>query len=514
MSKDTEVDMKDVELNDIDQEKQPMTGGAANGDAGSPTCTEKNGSVKVKIPEETETKFTGLSKEELLRVAGTPGWVRTRWALLILFWLGWLGMLAGAVAIIVQAPRCKDIPAMNWWNYGPLYQIGNVQAFSESKNLKGVEDKIDRLSQLRVKGLVIGPIHVAPLDNLVSLNFEEISSDAGNLEQFKGLITAAHKKSINVILDLTPYYLGSGPWFTNVSVTNVAERLKSALVFWLNQGVDGIQLSGVERVASVVPSLWADIRAIVQNGTEGKRRILIGVTEKTSAVGVSELLNSTGVDLLLSGALRSKSMTATDRAQTVQQLLSSHNQTQLAWNIGDRTEGHLATLVGPDMVNFNQMLLLTLPGTPVFNYGDEIALADADTKSPTMLWDPLEDEETNGTAKEEKEQRLSCRSFFKTLSELRGKERSLQHGDYIPLFNSTSALAYLRQWDQSGRYVAAFNWGSDAVTLQLSHPDLPARAVVQMSTDKVNLVPDSTVALSELELGPGQAVLLQFPYIA
>lgn len=43
---------------------------------------------------------------------------------------------------------------------------------------------------------------------------------------------------------------------------------QSALVFWLNEGVDGVQLSGVERVASVVPSLWTDIRAIVQNGTE------------------------------------------------------------------------------------------------------------------------------------------------------------------------------------------------------------------------------------------------------
>ncbi|PNI45455.1 SLC3A2 isoform 9, partial [Pan troglodytes] len=31
-------------------------------------------------------KFTGLSKEELLKVAGSPGWVRTRWALLLLFW--------------------------------------------------------------------------------------------------------------------------------------------------------------------------------------------------------------------------------------------------------------------------------------------------------------------------------------------------------------------------------------------------------------------------------------------
>lgn len=71
----TEVDMKDVELNEVEQEKQPMTAGeAGNGDASSPTGTEKNGAVKVKMPDDAaESKFTGLSKEELLKVAGTPG---------------------------------------------------------------------------------------------------------------------------------------------------------------------------------------------------------------------------------------------------------------------------------------------------------------------------------------------------------------------------------------------------------------------------------------------------------
>lgn len=43
---------------------------------------------------------------------------------------------------------------------------------------------------------------------------------------------------------------------------------QSALVFWLDKGVDGVLLSGVERVASVVPSQWTDIRAIVQNRTD------------------------------------------------------------------------------------------------------------------------------------------------------------------------------------------------------------------------------------------------------
>lgn len=63
--------------------------------------------------------------------------MRTRWALLILFWLGWLGMLAGAIAIIIQAPRCEPLPALDWWNLGPLYQVGDVAAFTEAGNLKG-----------------------------------------------------------------------------------------------------------------------------------------------------------------------------------------------------------------------------------------------------------------------------------------------------------------------------------------------------------------------------------------
>lgn len=57
--------------------------------------------------------------------------MRTRFVLLILFWLGWVGMLAGAIVIIVQAPRCKPIPEMNWWNEGPLYQIPDTEAFAD-----------------------------------------------------------------------------------------------------------------------------------------------------------------------------------------------------------------------------------------------------------------------------------------------------------------------------------------------------------------------------------------------
>ncbi|KAK9534274.1 hypothetical protein VZT92_009329 [Zoarces viviparus] len=528
----TEADVSEADLDQEEQEKQPITGGgggdraedapSAGGEEAEPAdgaVMEKNGTVKLKIQdEEEEVKFTGLNKEELLRVAGTPGWVRTRWALLVVFWLGWLGMLGGAVLIVLQAPRCRDLPSSSWWNDGPLYQIGDIGAFSALKDLKGVEQKVGHLSQMKVRGLVVGPVHVAPADDVMSLRFEEVSSESGTLDQFKDLVQAAHKKGISVVLDLTPNYQGSsGPWFSNVSVTNVAERLKSALVFWMKQGVDGVQMSGVERVASMVPSLWTDIRAIVHNGTEDSpnKRVLIGVTERSSAEDVSTLLNSTGVDLLVSRVLlgpgSAGAADATELAQSVQLLYSSHSQLKLAWSLGGRDQGHLALLVVPALVKLHQLLLLTLPGTPVFNYGDEIGLMDEGTKFPRMLWDS--DEELNGTLKEEQAERRSCLQFFSALSQLRGEERSLLFGDFLLLFNSSSSLAYLRVWDQSERYLAAFNWAEEAVALHLSSAALPRRATVVLSTDGAVLPADGgDVDLTELRLGPGQAALLRFPY--
>lgn len=47
---------------------------------------------------------------------------------------------------------------------------------------------------MKVKGLLIGPIHVAPADDALGLRFEEVSSESGTLDQFKDLVHAAHKK--------------------------------------------------------------------------------------------------------------------------------------------------------------------------------------------------------------------------------------------------------------------------------------------------------------------------------
>ncbi|CAL8273868.1 unnamed protein product [Merluccius merluccius] len=483
---------QEVELTEVEQEKEPMTGGgggggeAANGDAAaaaSSPLTEKNGSVNVKIPdEETGAKFTGLSKEELLRVAGTPGWVRTRCALLALFWLGWLGMLCGA--------------------------IGDVKAFSE--NLTGLQQKVDPLSKLKLKALVVGPLHVAPADDPEGLDFNKISPDVGNLQQFRDLVKAVHKKHMYFILDLTPNYNGNQPWFSNSTVTTVAEQLKSALMFWLKEGVDGVQLAGVERVASLEPSLWADIRAIVQNRSDdvASKKVLVGVTDRGSGPEVSALLNSSGVNLLLSDLLRSTTANVTERAQSVQLLYSAHNQSQLAWNLGGRSQGHLGSLVGSAGVKVHQLLLFTLPGTPVFNYGDEIGLLDqVHTHTHTLV-----PQSPTSLPQEEREERASCLHVFKALAELRQREPALLYGDFLLLHanSSSSSLAYGRAWDQNDRYVAAFNWADEGVSMDLSHPLLGPEGVLVLGTSSG--APGTTISLATVEVGPGHALLIKVPY--
>ncbi|XP_033465628.1 solute carrier family 3 member 2a [Epinephelus lanceolatus] len=512
MNKDTEIDMKEVELNELDPEKQPMTGD------GQAAGGEKNGSVKLKVPED-EVTFTGLSKEELMKVAGTPGWVRTRWVLLVLFWLGWVGMLAGAIVIIVRAPRCKPIPTMNWWNDGPLYQISDLEAFSEG--LKGVEAKLDEINKLKVKGLVLGPLHTVQEDQPNTLNLQQIDPTQGNQDALVAVLEKAHKKGISVVLDLTPNYRGASPWFTPGDVGDVMDKVKAAAEHWLDLGVDGIKVSDLTVATNSLD--WSKLREAVQgNRTDNtKSRALMGVVEGVSPAEVSQLINTTGVDLVLSDLLSSKKE-GKGRIMAMDTLHSQ--QRSLGWGLGAAQQDQLSKQAAtPALIRLYQLLLFTMPGTPVFTYGDEIGLQAVGAESPKMVWDieekPAEGEAVNETAEAQREERVAVRTWFKSLSDLRGKERSLLHGDYYPLSSSTSSLSFLRVWDQSERFITAVNWGATAETLQFKLAltgsteglELPERAKVKLSTDKDQEV-DSMVDLDKITLAPGQAVLLQFPY--
>lgn len=130
----------------------------------------------------------------------------------------------------------------------------------------GVEDKLDSINKLKVKGLVLGPFHTVQADRPETLDLQEINPIHGNKEVLARIIEKATRKGgisysslkltqtfgfmslitqrklfgpffayhqfsassfilgISVVLDLTPNYEGLNPWFTQVAET--VEKVK------------------------------------------------------------------------------------------------------------------------------------------------------------------------------------------------------------------------------------------------------------------------------------------------
>ena len=70
---------------------------------------------------------------------------------------------------------------------------GCVLALTEVCAAAGVQQKVNQLAKLKLKGVVLGPVHVAPEDQPQRLDFHNISPDVGNLQQFRDLLQAVHK---------------------------------------------------------------------------------------------------------------------------------------------------------------------------------------------------------------------------------------------------------------------------------------------------------------------------------
>ncbi|KRT85530.1 hypothetical protein AMK59_1880, partial [Oryctes borbonicus] len=78
----------------------------------------------------------GMGKEELMKYANDPFWVRLRWFLFICFWLLWAAMLVGAILIIIAAPKCAPPEPKTWWEEGPLTEVNTKITTDELKTLK------------------------------------------------------------------------------------------------------------------------------------------------------------------------------------------------------------------------------------------------------------------------------------------------------------------------------------------------------------------------------------------
>lgn len=139
---------------------------------------KQNGDAKLNIGE--PKIFGGMDKEELMKYANDPFWVRLRWFLFITFWVLWAAMLVGAVLIIYAAPKCDPPPPRTWWQEGPLTEI---QADTTPEDLKSMDNN--------VKGIIVNWPDDAYVDFDESHDIVKLIKQAKDLEK-------------KVIVDLDP----------------------------------------------------------------------------------------------------------------------------------------------------------------------------------------------------------------------------------------------------------------------------------------------------------------------
>ena len=88
----------------------------------------------------TDGPYTGLSKQQLLQCAYSPLWVRARFVLFLLFWVSWLTMLAGAIALVMTTPKCNVPEPLQWWQTSPVYQVCPLSYKDGSQPQDGMGD--------------------------------------------------------------------------------------------------------------------------------------------------------------------------------------------------------------------------------------------------------------------------------------------------------------------------------------------------------------------------------------
>ncbi|XP_061406110.1 amino acid transporter heavy chain SLC3A2 [Lethenteron reissneri] len=515
----TSIDLKDVELRDGSPEEQEEhrhrqeeegdvekvlmnTPGDANGAA-----------AKLDDGASPAARFTGLTKEELLKISTQPFWIRTRLALLVLFWLGWLAMLAGAVAIIVQAPRCKPEPPRDWWQLTAVYDVSTA-AFADNNgagkgDVRGVQGRLDYLKQLNVRAMVMQLIPEDAATTRQEVNFTNVDVRYGRLDELQKLMTEARRKDIKIILDMFP-----AKWFSNDTggTTKMREEMKKALKFWMEQGIAGFRI-GVEGLGEKeeVNDLFEEWHNVTSAySTEDKeRRVLIADARQDSDLA-EYLVQNGNADLPVIYDLRKLSANSTEKDvhKLVESVLTKAANKSIGLAIGGRN-GYLATK-NPELNRALGVLLLTLPGTPFIYYGDEIGLRDFEGAEIPMPWN-----DSSGIVNvksQETHKHNSTLLLYRNLAKLKWSESAAKFGDLNYTLSKGGVFAFRLVWDQSPRLMILFNLGSTQQTLDLvkEHNLPPTASVVGSST--LHRLDD--VDLSKLELEPMEALVLKYNYVA
>ncbi|OTF83266.1 Alpha amylase-like protein [Euroglyphus maynei] len=182
------------------------------------------------VPNSAIRSGVGMTKQELMKYANDPFWVRLRTFLFILFWVIWFAMLIGSVIIVAMAPGCPATASLPWWKKASIMELylgetpptnRSIYVGQFSAKLDKVESRLEELAEKNVDTIIIGPF-----DPYVLMDEpNDSNSTLDSISKLRSRITSLAKndKEIKVIVSLRLQQTPESFHWYNWSKSNLSE---------------------------------------------------------------------------------------------------------------------------------------------------------------------------------------------------------------------------------------------------------------------------------------------------
>ncbi len=404
--------------------------------------------------------------------------------------MSWYDVLVDPVA---QQTHRHGRSRLAWWGEAVLYRV-DVPKFRDSDG-DGVGD-LDGLAEMLPYLSEVLSVDALWVSGLASIDPGDQSAPDGGLADptaFDRLVSSAHLRGLRVIIDYVvdrrsadptspprsdPTDHGDAVWPSPLTQAAMLRTLR----YWLERGVDGVCI----RLPESEPSsrdedinrrnVLRQVRRVVD---EYGDRVVIGDSEQLPPADGAPS-TSTDIDRFPVPTNRVP-LEARSTAETVAALLARMQRTFAAgsWTInllGDTDRMRLPSRLGTARARTAAMLLLTMPGTPVMYYGDELGVPDM-PETDAQLFTDLRRRQVEIQLRE----RTSMLALYRRLIDLRRVRVALRRGDVHRLpADAPACLLYERCWDGS-RTIVATNFEDHDQTVTL--PEHGARVVLSTAVD-------------------------------
>nr|XP_030713647.1 neutral and basic amino acid transport protein rBAT isoform X2 [Globicephala melas] len=169
------------------------------------------------------------------------------------------------------------------------------------------------------------------------------------------------------------------------------------------------------------------------------------------------------------------------------------------WMTGGPDNDRLTSRLGKQYVNIMNMLVFTLPGTPITYYGEEIGMRNILATNLNETYDVVQ-----------KTQPRSALKLYQELSLLHANELLLSRGWFCYLRNDNHSVVYTRELDGIDRvFLMVLNFGDlSLLNLKEMISDIPTRVRIRLSTNSA--YKGREVDTHAITLDKGEGLILEY----